>query len=180
MKSPFARLATLLAVVFSLSSFSPAPKPAPAELKWYTWEEAIELCKTKPKKLCVDVYTDWCSWCKRMDKGTFTDPKVMEYLAANYYPVKFNAEQKESIEFKGQTFTYVSPEQTKGRGVHTLAYALLNGKMGYPSLVYLDETQVPIIISPGYKEAPDLMTELTFISEGHYKTTTWEEYKSKH
>jgi thioredoxin-related protein len=144
------------------------------ELKWYTWEEAVELNKTKPKKIFVDVYTDWCGWCKRMDKATFNDPSVAAYLTANFYPVKLNAEQKADIKFNGETFKYVD---NGGRGIHTLAYSLLDGKLGYPTVVYLNEKYERIMISPGYKEPADMIKELKFAAEEHYNKTTWEQYR---
>jgi thioredoxin-related protein len=145
-------------------------------LKWYTWEEATALNQTKPKKILVDVYTNWCGWCKKMDKGAFSDPKVMEYVAQNFYPVKLNAEQREEIKFNGETFGFVANDNGRG-GVHTLAYALLDGRMGYPSLVYLNEKYERIMISPGYKESADLLKELQFAAEEHYNKTTWEKYR---
>lgn len=159
-----------------LMSFRPVPPAAPA-LKWYTWEEAVELNKTKPKKIVVDVYTDWCGWCKRMDKSTFSDPAVMAYLAENFYPVKFNAEQKADIQFAGQTFKFMEGEGGRG-GVHTLAYSMLDGHLGYPAIVYFNEKFERIMISPGYKEVPAMMKELKFAAEEQYTKTSWEEYNS--
>lgn len=163
-----------LAIAFASTSFRTA---AVEPLKWYTWEEAVELNKTKPKKIVVDVYTDWCGWCKRMDKGAFSDPVVMSYIAEHFYPVKLNAEQREEIKFNGDSFGFVANENKRG-GVHSLAYALLDGKMGYPTLVYLNEKYERIMISPGFKESPDLMKELRFAADEIYKTnTTWEQYR---
>ena len=171
----FALIAVAGGMGLAAFTFASPEPPAPAPLKWYTWEEAIKLNKTNPKKMFVDVYTDWCGWCKRMDKSTFVDPKVMEYMSANFYAVKLNAEQKEDIQFNGETFKFV--DNGGGRGVHTLAYALLDGKMGYPSMVYLNEKYERIMISPGYKEVPDMLKELKFAAEDKYKETSWEDYK---
>jgi thioredoxin-related protein len=143
--------------------------------KWYTWEEAVELSKTKPKKIVVDVYTDWCGWCKKMDKAAFSNGDVKEYMADNFYAVKLNAEQREQIIFGRDTFGFV--DTGNGKGVHTLAYALLDGKMGYPTLVYLDQDFRRIMVSPGYKEKDDLMKEMKFAKEEIYSKTSWEEYR---
>ena len=82
-------------------------------MKWLTIEEADQLDNTDGKKFLVDVYTDWCGWCKVMDKNTFTDPGVKAYLEENYHLVKFNAEQKEPVTFKGQTYEWM-PAGRKG------------------------------------------------------------------
>ncbi|MBC7775464.1 MAG: DUF255 domain-containing protein [Phycisphaerae bacterium] len=66
------------AITVAMSFRNPDPEP----LKWYTWEQAVELNKTKPKKIVVDVFTDWCGWCKKMDKGAFLNPEVMTYISA--------------------------------------------------------------------------------------------------
>jgi thioredoxin-related protein len=145
-------------------------------VKWYTWNEAIEANKTKPKKIIVDVFTDWCGWCKVMDRETFPNADVAKYLNDNFYPVKFNAEQREEITFNGQKFNYVA--QGKG-GYHTLAATLLDGQMSYPTVVYLNEKLERIMISPGFKKPEDLMKELKYTSEEQYSKITFDEYRSK-
>ena len=147
-----------------------------ASIKWYSWEEAIELSKENPKKIFIDVYTDWCGWCKRMDKTTFSDPEVSNYINANFYPVKFDAEQKEEILYKGHTLKYVGQGR---RGYHELAYSLLDGRMGYPAFVYLDESQNRITISPGYKDQKMMIKELKFIGGELYKEMTFEQYSKQ-
>ncbi len=180
MKSTFLSLSTGFFILLSgiyLPDLSPAKKVSPlTEVKWYTWEEAMEANKKEPKKFFIDVYTDWCGWCKRMDQNTFAHPKVSRYLNENFYPIKFNAEQREDILYDGQTFKYVA--NAGRRGVHTLAYALLDGQMGYPTVVYLDENAARIMISPGYKDVDMIMNELRFAAEEHFKTTSWEKYNS--
>jgi len=143
-------------------------------INWLTWEEAIKANEKAPKKFFIDFYTDWCGWCKRMDATTFVEPGVVEYVNKNFYAVKFNAEQKEEVVFQGNTFKW----QAGGRnGVHMLAYELLNGRLGYPSYVYLTPTYERILISPGFKQAPDLQKELKFVFEDHYTKTSWDQYK---
>ncbi len=150
-------------------------KAAVEEIKWMSWDDAIAAAEKEPKKIFIDVYTDWCGWCKRMDKTTFADPKVVEYVNSNFYAVKFDAEQKGEITFRGHTMKYRPGGR---RGVHELAISLLNGRLGYPSYVYLDEQQNRISISPGFKQVDPFLKELTFFAEDHYKTKTFKEYSA--
>lgn len=144
-----------------------------AEIQWITLEEAVEKSKKADKLIMIDFYTDWCGWCKRMDATTFTDPAVIAYINKNFYPIKFNAEQKGDVVFQGKTFKFRS---SGGRGYHELAFEILNGRLGYPSYAYMTPKYERILISPGYKPAADLQKELKFVAENHYSTTTWDQY----
>jgi len=167
---------SLLAVSGLLFAFSTAKntETEPSKVEWLDWETAVERNKTDKRPFMVDVYTDWCGWCKRMDRDAFSDAQVADFLNKNFHPVKFNAEMKKKINWNNHDFEWVEGGRN---GVHMLAYSLLDGKMGYPAFVYLNEKMERIMISPGYKKAPDVMKELTFAKGGHYKQTSWEEYK---
>ena len=69
------------------------------KVNWMSWDEAVEANKQNPKLIFVDVYTDWCGWCKKMDASTFGNPVIAKYMSENYYAVKFNAEGKDTINF---------------------------------------------------------------------------------
>jgi thioredoxin-related protein len=143
-------------------------------IKWVTWQEAVEMSQKQPKKIFVDVYTDWCGWCKKMDASTFSDPDVVSYVNEHFYAVKLNAEMKDEIEFKDHTFKWVN---TGRNGIHTLAYSLLEGKMSYPSFVMMNESFDRIAIMPGYKQPEQLLKELRFAADDVYKRKSWDEYK---
>lgn len=130
---------------------------AESPLKWHSMDNIASVVAKDKKKILVDVYTDWCGWCKVMDNKTFTDPQVIDYLTKNFHLVKFNAEQKEPINFNGKSYEWVNSGR---KGVNTLAVELLNGRLGYPSLVYLDENLKTIQVSPGYKKPEQLLAEL--------------------
>lgn len=140
-------------------------------VKWYTIEEALELNKVQPRKFMVDVYTDWCGWCKVMDKNTFNNEIISQYLNEKYYPVKFNAEQKGDVVFNGNTYKYVAQG---GRGYHELAAYFLNGQLSYPSVLFLDEKVNGLHLEKGYIQAKQFDMILRFIGEDLYKTTKWE------
>ncbi|MGE5382383.1 MAG: thioredoxin family protein [Omnitrophica WOR_2 bacterium] len=145
-----------------------------SSIKWYTFEEAVKKNKKKPKKIFIDVYTDWCGWCKKMDNETFLDPTVVDYINKNYYPVKFNAEQKEVVNFKGQEF--VSTDPSKPRAPHQLALVLLKQELRYPSYVLLDGENEWLYKIKGYKNAEDLLPILKYYGSDQYKVMSWTEY----
>jgi thioredoxin-related protein len=146
-----------------------APKATP--IKWVTLEEAAALSKKEPRKIFIDVYTDWCGWCKKMDQSTFTDPAVADYVNKKYYAVKLNAEGRDPITINGKTYQYNAQMRA-----HEAALALLSGKMSYPSTVYLDEKMAILSPVPGYLEAPMLKNILTYFGENHHKQKTFAEY----
>jgi thioredoxin-related protein len=142
-------------------------------VNWMTWDEAVQKSKVQKKKIFVDVFTDWCGWCKVMDKNTFPDPEVAKILNEDFYAVKFNAEQTEDVIFNNVTFKYISGGG--GRGVHQLAAALLNNQLSYPNFVFLDEEFKIIPVFPGYQSLPgyrkpeEFHIFLAFVSDEIYK-----------
>lgn len=154
-----------------LLAFGIADTPSP--VIWLSFEEAVSSSALEQRKIFIDVYTDWCGWCKRMDATTFSDPAVAEVLQNKFYPVKFNAEQREPITFNNHTFNFV-PRGTKG--YHELAATLLNGKLSYPSVVFLNENFEIIQVLPGYRKADEFLKIITFIGEDHYLTTSWDDF----
>ena len=146
------------------------------EINWMTWEQAAEANAEAPRKIFVDIYTHWCGWCKKMDATTFQDSLVIDYINAHFYAVKLNAEQKESIFWRDQEYQWIS---YKRDGINQLAYDLLNGQLSYPTYVIMDSAFSRILVAPGYIEPEDLMKELKFAAEEHYKKTTWQAYKAK-
>jgi thioredoxin-related protein len=152
---------------------SPVPT---AKIKWLDFEEAVALNKKKPKKMFIDMYTDWCGWCKKMDAATFINPVIVEYMNRNYYAVKFNAERKDTVTYNGTAF--VNPNPTGTRATHQLAQELLSGRMSYPSFVFLDENLAKVTVVPGYRKAPEFESILNYIASNAYKTQKWEEFSA--
>ncbi len=162
---------SLLVLILCLVSLSVSSQN---KVEWLSWDDAISQHKQNPKKLYIDIYTEWCGWCKKMDKSTFTDPGIVELLNTEYYPIKFDAEQSQTIQFNGHEFIY---RPNGKRGVHELAISLTNSQLTYPSFVMLDETFARILISPGYKDADGVMKELLFGVDEAYKHSSFEDYK---
>lgn len=179
----------LLLILVMVSSFSVPKKydfnehKIDKNVKWMSFEEAVKASKTAksngeiPKKIFIDVYTDWCGWCKKMDKNTFENPKISKYLNENFYPVKLNAEQKENIEFAGRTFKFVDNGR---RGYHELAVSLMNGKMSYPTVIFMDEDLQVLQRIPGYLDVNRLNMIVRYLGEDIFENTPWPEYQQQY
>jgi thioredoxin-related protein len=135
-------------------------------VNWMTFEQAVEKSKTEKRKLFIDVYTDWCGWCKVMDRNTFSDPAVAKLLNEKFYPVKFNAEQTADIIFKGTTFKFI---QSGNSGVHQLAAALLNNQLSYPTVTFMEADFSAIYPIPGYRKPEEFHPLLIFYGENYHK-----------
>ena len=145
------------------------------EIQWMSFEDAVAMTKNEgnTKKVFIDVYTDWCGWCKKMDKDTFQNPEVARYMQENFYMVKFNAEGKEPIEFDGRTFEYVPSGR---RGYHQLAAALLQNRLSYPTVVFLDEDMKMLSPVPGYQKVKPFMQIARYFGDNVYKEQDWKSY----
>ena len=134
-------------------------------IKWLSYDEAVKQSKKKPKKIFIDVYTDWCGWCKKMDKTTFEDAQIATYVNKKYYAVKLNAESTKTLTFQGKEMT----ERELSSKVFKIT--------GYPCTVYLDSDEKLIQPIPGYMDVPTLDKILHYIGDDHYKTKTWEQFQ---
>lgn len=145
------------------------------KINWMTMNEALAAQKENPKKIFMDVYTTWCGPCKLLDKNTFSDPDVVEYVNKNFYAVKFNAEGTEEVHYKD--FTYTNPNYNpnrKGRNSqHLFAHALKVN--AYPTVVFFKENGDLIQAVPGYRTPPQLELFLKMIyTDDYLKVTTAE------
>jgi len=143
------------------------------EINWLTIEEAEEANKKEPKKILIDVYTDWCGWCKKMDATTFKDKDLVAYLNQKFYCVKLDGEDKGTLTFKGEEFNFIKQGR---RGYNELAAGFLKGKMSYPSLVFLDEELVVLQVIKGFRSAEELNPILTFLGDNIYENSKWKDY----
>lgn len=150
------------------------------KIKWMTLQQAIEKNKTQPRKIIVDVHTEWCGWCKRMDATTFASPEIAAYINANYWAVKFDAEGNDTVMYKGQQYINLppvtGPDGRLRKNTHPLAVKLLNGRMSYPSLVYLDDSSNVIAPIGGYRDANGLMPFLVYFVENLHKYTDLQQF----
>ena len=166
---------TVLFLLFILMS-------AKAQVKWMTLEEAVKAQSEAPRKIMIDFYADWCGPCKTMDKETYGHPLISKYLNENYYPVKFNAESKESITIFGRTFS--NPDFAAGKRKNSMhEFTKFMNVTAVPTIVFLDEQSMPITILQGALTAKELEPYIPFIAYDEYKKIEtreqWENYQKK-
>lgn len=126
-----------------LGSLMVAFRPAPTTtegIEWVDMTTALERAEKENKPIFVDVYTDWCGWCKKMDKATFADATVVEYVNQNYIAVKLNAEKSDEVLFQNQKLT--------NRQLAVQKF----GVRGYPTIVLVSKDAQDIQAKPGFKK----------------------------
>ena len=158
-------LMALIAFAYTANAAPPSKK-----IKWYTLEEAIEAAQKSPKPILIDMYTDWCGWCKKLDADTFSHDGIAQYINSNFYPVKFNAEQKEAVTYLGKEY------KPNGERTHPLALTLTGGRLSYPMLLYMKADGTVITAVPGYTTPQQLEPILHFIATRAYEAQEWEVY----
>ncbi|MEM6320799.1 MAG: DUF255 domain-containing protein [Bacteroidota bacterium] len=152
----------------SLTSFA-------QQVNWMSWEDAIAANEVEPRKIFVDVYTQWCAYCKKMDRETFSNQYVAKYLNENYYPVKLDAQQKNDIFYKNKIYRFVN--RGGKNSYHELAAEIMNGRLSYPTIVFLNEDEKVIQSIPGYRGALEFELFITYFGENHHKEIPWSSYK---
>lgn len=174
-----------LAVLLSCNANTSGEKTSSAAdtaIQWMTFEEAVQKAKTdkNPKNIFIDFYTHWCGWCKVMDKQTFTDPNVIKYMNKYFYPVKFNAEQKEPVNFNGREYTFVA----EGRnGYHQLAAEIMQGQLSYPTFVFLTPDFKIITPISGFVKPEEFEPIVNFLGQNLYQGPNggnWESYRANY
>ena len=167
----------LLVFLFGLNTFWINAQ----NIEWLTFEAALEAQKENPKKILMDVYTDWCGPCKLMDKKTFQNKGVAAYISEYYYAVRFNAEGQETINFFGNSFTNPNYDPNrKGRNA-THQFTQFLGVKGYPTVIFISETGDLITPLVGYQNPQQIELYLKMIKQGDYmifsKPDDFEKYK---
>ena len=166
----------LITLIFiALATIACAQQP---QINWIDLQEALTRSKKDGKPIMIDVYTDWCGWCKKMDATTFTDSDVIAYVNENFHAAKFNAEGNKVITF--QDSVYKNEQYKAGaprNATHPLALKLMNGRAAYPTIVYYVEMYNLIAPVPGMQTVETIQPYLFYFGEQVFTTTSlWEAF----
>ena len=146
------------------------------EINWITLDEALTLQKNTPKKIMMDVYTNWCGPCKLLDRNTFQNQDVVAYVNKYYYAVKFNGEGNVVVTFDNKTFdnpNYNPANANRRNAAHQLtAYLQVSA---YPTIVFFDEDSKVIAPIRGYKNPQELEFYLKMFKNDDHKAIDTQE-----
>lgn len=173
----YMNLLRIIAILIFINIFSLSYSQKKGKINWVSFEQSVELGKKNPKPIFIDVYTNWCGWCHKMDATTFKHPEIVKFMNDNFYAVKLNAEMKDTVRF--DTTIFVNPNPNGRRSSHQLAIALLQGKMSYPSYVFLNDKFQKISTVPGYHDAKFFEKIINYFADEAYKEKSFEEYSEE-
>lgn len=140
MKKAYSLVLVLSVIVFG--SFT-GNKPAGDELKWEHWNTGYPRGIKEKKIILIDAYTDWCGWCKKMDRDTYDNKDIIKKINQHFVPIKFNPELKETY--------YIDNNAYSGQEIHNMLSQ--GNRTGYPTTYFLITTTNKLFINPGYEGA---------------------------
>ena len=129
------------------------------------FNDALSRAKNENKRVIVDVYTDWCGWCKKMDTEVYGNTDIVKIIEENFIFVKLDAESSAKINYNGKQYS----EQD---------LASYFEATGYPTTVFLEPDGKLIEFNydsskmkniPGFFKASEFKKILNFIKDGKYK-----------
>lgn len=103
-------------------------------ISWLDFESGFAKAQKEKKMLLVDVYTNWCYWCKVMDKETYTDADIIKKINEHFVTVKLNPEIAKTYKFGDTSMSGDQLHKWLGYGE----------TFGYPTTYFM--------ISPGKSE----------------------------
>ena len=68
-----------------------------AAVNWYTYREGTDLARRQKKNMVIYFHADWCTYCGQMEKETFGDAAVIDFLNKQTIAIKVDVDQEQRI-----------------------------------------------------------------------------------
>jgi thioredoxin-related protein len=166
MKLRFLLPLALAFVTISCSAETDAAENQPVDQQqsfWVTLEQAQTQARDQGKYILLDVYTEWCGFCRRMIRETYADKRVQEALDRYFYPVRIDAESSRQVKFQGENFSMAD-------------LALAFGVQSFPTTIFLNPDGEPVALQPGFIEPGRFHKMLSFVGSESYRYQTFQQY----
>ena len=160
----FGGVVAIALVVLLVSARKPVSYAAPRAISWLTVDEAAAKLQEAPKPVLIDLYTTWCGWCKQMDRKTYSNKQVAQYLTDKFYTVKLDAETHSTVNWQGKSYAF-DPQYR----CNLFAVYLSHGRLEFPTTIIITPGDAPQAI-PGFMEPDELEAVVKYFGEGAYKT----------
>lgn len=149
-----------------LALLAAAPSQA-AGFGWKSWNAGMAEARATGRPILVDVYTDWCGWCKRMDRDVYSRADVRNYLSKKFVTIKLDAESSDLASFEDRSMTLG-------------AIAQRFKVSGYPTTIFLRAQGEHLVNVPGYVPAERFMLMLEYIGDDHIgRGVKWTEFEKR-
>ena len=141
-----------LTVLAAVLTAAVAPSAAAdAKIAWLSYEDGMALAAENGKQILIDFHADWCKYCKKMDKETFTDPGVIRLIEQYFVPISVDTQKQQKI---GQQYSVKS----------------------LPTIWFLESDGSPITPLPGFADAKRFRTVLGFMSSRSFESMSFDDY----
>ncbi len=158
-------LSSLAVIVFAFTTLTSGIEGngKKSEIAWQTFDKGVELAKKEKKMMVLDIYTNWCHWCKVMDKDTYGNPEVVKYAQENLVMAKLNAETDEKFKFKEGNYS--------GRQL-----SMMFGVEGFPSTIFLNSEGELITSVSGFIPADRFTLILKYLEGNWYEKMKFDDF----
>jgi thioredoxin-related protein len=140
-------------------------------IEWMSLEQAAGSLEKEKRPVLIDLYTDWCGWCRQMDRKTYSNRQVEQYIREKFYPVRMDAESRSAVSWNGRSYSF-----DPGSRTNSFAVYLTHGRLEFPTTIIIPPGEEPQAI-PGYMEPRELELLVKYFGEGNNRKISFGDYQ---